>query len=63
MPQSLNEERMLFSSNTAGTTGYSHAKKKKKKEVGPLLHIFTKLTSRWIKHLNIKEHYKPIKKV
>ena len=32
LPKPFNEERTIFSTNSAETTGYLHAKRKKKKE-------------------------------
>lgn len=40
VPRSFNEERVVFSTNGSGTTGYLCAKC----EVGPSLHTYEKLT-------------------
>lgn len=47
----FNGERIIFSINGAGITGYPHAKRK---ELNPYRIPYTKITSKWIIHLNSK---------
>ena len=57
----LNGERIVFSTNGAGTTGHPHAKKKKskkekktKKKLDTDFISFTKINSKWIIDINVK---------
>ena len=50
-------ERIVFSVNNVGETGYSHAKKIKNKKTTKLEHhpiLYTKINSKLMKHLSIR---------
>ena len=57
MPKLFNEERIVFSSDVAETTVCPHSKRMK---LDPYLKHFIKISSKFIKHLNMSQHYKKI---
>ena len=51
LPRMFNKERTVFSTNGAGKTGCSHAKKN---EAKPIFVSYTEINSTWIPDLKLK---------
>lgn len=54
MQKQFNRERIVFSTNTARTTGHLYAKGERKRNLSPYLTIYVQINLKWVTDQNVK---------